>query len=217
MKRLLSFTLPLLLLAGLASAESLPQPPAGHYVYTVNVSGRGDVGEMTIDLKTSGEETSARIQRKIQVKVLGVTVYRNNSTLTQSSKAGRLIALNRETNDDGNKSSLTVSLKGDQLEVSDGTKSWSVEASLIPSSPWNPEILSRKKLLDTKSGKAIAVTSKAAGQEEIVAAGHRLQATRYEQRGAEVRDLWFDDKGRLVRMVLHRDGNKVTMTLRRAP
>ncbi len=210
-RRVLLADLPLcLLLAEPTLADGLPQPPAGDYRYAVEVNGRGQVGDMTVKLTETSGEILAEIQRKIQVKVLGVTVYRNDSTVTQTLKRGRLTALHRETNDDGDKSALTVALVGDKLEVNDGGKTWSLDQTLLPTSPWNPAILSRAQLLDTKSGKAIAVTTEAKGQKEMVVAGHRLKATRYDQRGGIARDLWFDDKGR---MVLHREGNTVTMTL----
>lgn len=217
MKRLFLCSLALLLLAGTARAEGLPLPPAGDYLYSIDVSGRGEVGEMKVTLEETGETVSARIHRKIQVKVLGITAYRNESTVTQTLEQGRLTSFTRETNDDGDTSSLKVALSGDKLEVSDGAKTWTVEPGLLPSSPWNPEILSRSQLLDTKTGRAVAVTTTDKGQEEVLVGGHRLQAGRYAQSGADKRDLWFDRKGRLVRMVLHREGNTVTMALKRAP
>ncbi|MEQ8655615.1 MAG: DUF6134 family protein [Kiloniellales bacterium] len=217
MNRRFLLALPLLLLTGLAKAEDLPQPPAGDYVYAIDVSGRGKVGAMTITLKRSGEETQARVHRKIQVKVLGITAYRNESTVTQTLKAGKLTALDRQTNDDGDRSSLKATLSGDRLDVSDGSKTWTVDATLLPTSPWNPDLLSRSALLDTKTGKAVDITTADKGQEELLVAGHRLKARRFEQRGGDSRDLWFDDKGRLVRMVLHREGNTVTMALESAP
>ncbi len=217
MKRLFLLMLPLLFLAILARAEGLPQPPTGTYTYAVDVSGRGKVGTMSVILEEKGEEVSASIHRKIQVKVLGITAYRNDSRLTQTLKQGRLTALHRETNDDGDKSSLNVTLSGGKLEVSDGAKTWSVDAALLPTSPWNPEILSRAQLLDTKTGRALAVSTTDKGEEEVLVGGHRLKASRYAQSGAEKRDLWYDEKGRLVRMVLHREGNTVTMVLESAP
>ena len=46
----------------------------------------------------------------------------------------------------------------------------------------------------------------------------RLTATRFEMTGGERRTFWFDDRGRLLRMDLHRGGDEVvTFQLERLP
>ncbi len=206
-----------LFLTAASDPAELPAPPDGTYSYSVSVSGRGKVGEMTVTLTQSGDEVTARIDRRIRVKVLGITAYRSESSVTQTLKEGRLTALRRDTDDDGEKTSLTVALTDDRLQVSDGSKSWTESADLLPSSTWNPAILTRRQLLDTKTGKPVEVTTEAKGKEELLVAGRRMQATRYEQRGGDPRSLWFDESGRLLREVLQREDSTVTLELQKGP
>ncbi len=209
---------PLALVFGLgARSESLPLPPPGNYTYTVEVEGRGKVGEMKVSFEQNATGRIMRVARRIQVKMLGITVYRNTSDLSQTVKDGRLSALTRISDEDGKKSRLDVARSGDKLEVSDGKTTWTVAADLLPASPWSPQVLTPNELLDTDSGKAVPVSTEAKGTEEVTVGGKSLTGQRYSQSGTLARDLWFDGEGRLLRMILLREGNKVTTTLQRIP
>ena len=195
----------------------LPQPPLGRYRYAIDVEGHGTVGSMTVNLAQTGEVIEAAIDRKIGVRVLGITVYRDESLVTQTLTAGRLIDLKRQSHKNGDKSALSVVLDGDRLKVSVGDRSWSLDPALLPTIPWDPRILNRSQLLDTDSGRAVAVTNKEVGSEKIGLAGTELPARRFSQRGGVKRDLWFDAKGRLVQIHLARRDNAVRIRLESAP
>lgn len=216
-RRGLLAALPLALLPLPATALPLPLPPLGRYVYDVEVSDRGRVGSLTIDLVRTGELLQVVVERHIQVKVLGITAYRNESTVLQRLEGGRLVYLQRETNDDGDRSSLSIRLEGDRLVAEAGGRSWTLDPGLLSTSPWCRAVVERGRLIDTDSGQAVEVATLAKGREEVPAAGRRLSATRYAQRGGVARDLWFGDEDRLVRMVTYRDDRTVTMSLRALP
>ncbi len=201
----------------MAWADDSPTAPLGQYSYMVNDKGRGDIGTMTITLAQKGDAIEATISRNIRVKVLGVTVYTNSGTMVQTLKGGKLQSLQRETDDNGDKSQLSITLEGAALTAKMGGQQWQLDAGLLPASPWNQAIVQESQLIDTKTGKVIAVTNEAKGTSEIAAGGRRFDANHFAQRGGINRDLWYDDAGALVRMKLHRSDAEVTITLVRGP
>ncbi len=202
---------------GLASADDPPALPSGEYVYTITHSARGNIGTLFVELKQTGDTIEAKSSRHIQVKVLGVTVYRDTSHLVQSLKAGKLQSLNRETDENGTKSALSITLDGGALVAKADGQQWQLDADLLPTSSWNRAVLDRDKLIDTKSGKEISVTTESKGTTEIAAGGKRFEANHYSQRGGVNRELWFDDAGVFVRQQMERDDATITITLVRAP
>ncbi|GAB5467681.1 MAG: hypothetical protein Kilf2KO_07110 [Rhodospirillales bacterium] len=198
-------------------AAQTPLPPMGTYVYSIFDEGRGQIGSLSTDLADAGDSVTATIERQIQVKVLGVTVYRNESRVVQQLKQGRLISLTREGNDNGDKTSLKIALEGGGLKVEMAGETWSLAADLLPSSPWNPAVVTNGRLIDLDSGRAIEVTNSPEGESEVEVAGAKIQARKTRQNGVLDRDLWFDATGRLAHMVLRRRGNVITMVLERAP
>lgn len=205
----------LLLAPPLQAAE--PTAPAGSYRYVINDEGRGDIGTMTITVGQSGGATEVAVERRIQVKVLGITVYRNSSRVEQRLDAGRLTKLSRVTDDNGDKSELQIAREGDKLVASAGGRQWDLDPALLSTSPWTKAVVTRDRLIDTNSGRAVQVTNESKGKRRVEAGGETVEAEGFAQRGDLKRDLWYDTRGRLVELVIYRDGNTVTVTLTEGP
>ncbi len=202
---------------GLALAAEQPDLPPGEYIYTINHSVRGGIGTLFIELTPKGDAVEAKISRHIQVKVLGVTVYRETTRVVQTLQNGKLLSLNRVSEVNGKKSELMIELEDGALVAEMEGQEWQLDAGLLPTSPWNKAVIERKQLIDTKTGKEISVTNEAKGTSEVEAARKRLDADHFTQHGGINRDLWYDDKGVFVQSQLHLDDAVITMTLVRGP
>lgn len=198
-------------------AADEPTAPLGYYLYDVVHEDRGKIGVFTTTLERKGEVLTATMERTIKVKVLGITAYDSYSHITQQLQGGRLIEMTRESDDDGKKSTLTIKLEGQNLKASLEGQTWTMPPDLLPTSPWNEEVIRRNRLIDIESGEPIDVTTETNGTTQVEAAGSMVAARSYLQRNGLNRDVWYDERGRLVRMKVFHGKNTVTMPLIKGP
>ena len=99
-----------LLLGGQAGAET----------YRFAITRNGDqIGTHSIDLNRTAAETTVSIATDLTVKVpvLGITAYRFQHVASERWVAGRLVALNSTTDDNGTRHKVSVVMKPSGLEV----------------------------------------------------------------------------------------------------
>ncbi len=66
--------------------------------------------------------------------------------------------------------------------------------------------------MDTKTGKLLKVSTRAAGAEPVDVAGKPVSTKKYVTSGDMDRELWFDGKGNLIQFRFVRDGSTLTFT-----
>jgi len=202
----------------LPALAELQVPPAGTYRYGIEHSSRGSIGSMTIEVAPHGAGVEVTVSREIEVKVLGLTAYRNNSQVVQRyTDRGSLTYLERKTDDNGKKSQLTIAGADGVLTARMGGKEWTLPGDLMTTSPWTESVVRQPHLIDTDSGKAVTVTNTADGEQTLNLADIAIRASCYKQRGGDERDLCFAADGSLARMVTRRDGATITVVLRGGP
>lgn len=90
-----------------------------------------------------------------------------------------------------------------------------LDARVVPTSWWNPRLLSERQVLSTLSGQLVAISAASKGVETIEAWGRPIDATRYEVRGGLQADIWYDDRATWVKSrFAGRDGATVDYALR---
>lgn len=208
-----------LLLLGLAiapaAAVTFDPPPDGVYRYSLEHSDHGTLGEHVITIATSGDERRVSVERHIKVERIWVTVYREDTETVELWRDRDLVGFERHSKGSGGTTTLELVARDGTLVFADSGKSTGLPVGTFPTHPWNPLIVEQSVLFDTGDGHPVNVTTRLAGQEEIVVAGTRVAAQRFEMTGGERRSLWYDALGRLVRQEIHNDdGSKVIFTLR---
>lgn len=213
MKFLSILALVCLLAAPSASATTSLTPPDGVYLYRLTHSTHGELGTHRVTLRSDEESRRVTVERKLRVRVLLVTAYREETRTEEVWQDGRMVRFSRQSDDGDAVSTMTAAVEGGSL-VAEGAKGKvTLPAGTFPTNPWNPAIVEQTLLMDTSDGHAVKVTTRAAGEETLTVMGQALPATRYEMTGDEKRTLWYDAEGRLVKQVIHRDGDTVTFTL----
>jgi hypothetical protein len=199
-------------------AVTFDAPPDGTYRYTIEHSEHGTLGEHVVTLTSKGDERRVQVERHIKVERLWVTVHREDTRTEELWRDRSLVSFQRETVEGDKTTRLAIEERGGELVFSDSGKATGLPAGTYPTNPWNPGIVNETVLLDTSDGHAVRVTTKPAGEEQVVVGGVRLTAQRYEMQGDERRTLWYDGLGRLVRQQIHNaDGSTITFTLQRLP
>lgn len=171
--------------------------------FTVTRDG-SEIGTHSVAINTDGANTQVEVNTDIEVKVLFVTAYQFKHKSKEVWNAGQLVSLNSTTNDDGTDKALNVKAENGKI-TADSTvqgqeRRQHADATTLPASLWNPATVKQAALLNTLDGVLMKIQVEDKGMEDVTASGSSVSARRYSLTGELTRDLWFDAKGRLVRV-----------------
>jgi hypothetical protein len=160
------------------------------------------IGTHSIEINRGPKETVVNLATDLAVKVLFVTAYRLQFTASERWAGGKLVALTSEGDDNGTKHKVSVALKPAGLEVEADGKTSTVDKNIMPASLWNPEVIKRTAVLDTKDGVVIPIEVVDVGPEELTFDKRTIKAHHYTIKGKFPQEVWYDEKGRLVQSSL---------------
>lgn len=142
-----------------------------------------------------------------------ITVFRYELTSTETWKNGQLVALEGQTNDDGDRKSVSASLNGDTLQVSGTAYEGTAPAGIIPSSHWNIQEAYSSSILSTETGELLDTDVTRIGNDTLTIGGETVQATHYRLKSDLTVDLWYDDQGRWVKLGFEARGQQIDYVL----
>ncbi len=152
---------------------------------------------------------------RITVSLLFITLYTYRLDATETWRAGRLVAFESTTDDDGELYAVSAHAEGDKLVVEAGANSWTAPATIIPTSLWRREMALGELLIGVEQGEPIVVAFHDLGRETVIARGGEVSASKIVVSGELERTLWYDDDGMLVRLqLIARDGSRIIYELR---
>ncbi len=142
--------------AGSFGAPALADAPARR-VFRIRRAG-DDIGRHILSARQTRTGFEIEIDIDIAVKVLGFTAYRYTLTNREVWEAGRLVQLDSEANDDGDRHRLSIRRGSDRLEI-DGTGfSGTAPLEAATTSYYVPDFLDRRPWISTQSGKPLSVS-----------------------------------------------------------
>jgi len=168
------------------------------------------IGTHTLEINRSGTETTVNITTELAVNVLFFTAYHLEQKESERWVDGHLVALQSATDNNGARHKVAVAMRGSELTLeADGKKS-RLDKDIVPASFWNPEFLRRAVVLDPQDGRVAPMTVVDGGLENLTVGNRTLQAHRYTVKGRYSQDVWYDDRGRLVRVkIIGSDGSVI--------
>jgi hypothetical protein len=169
------------------------------------------IGTHEIEINRSGRETSVAVVTDLTVKVLFVTAYRLQHTESERWVNGQLVELNSTSDNNGTRHTVSVSAKGTGLEVKVDGKATVVDPNVMPASFWNPALLGRPLLLDTKDGQVMPVSVRDDGEEDLTINAQVVKAHHYTINSRYSQDVWYDDQAHLVQAKLIASDGSVIM------
>jgi hypothetical protein len=114
-------------------------------------------GAHQVRLRRDGRETVAEISIDLQVRLLGIRVFRHVHRNIERWRDGNLIALDSTTDDDGTPRRLEVRSDASGLRLRGSDFDGHLPSELIPTSYWNRAALSRPKF-DAQGGRPLRST-----------------------------------------------------------
>ena len=127
------------------------------------------------------------------------------------------MAIDTETDDDGESFWLRGRATEAGLNVEGSSGSFLAPSDVVPTSYWNPQTVDRTRLLDTQRGRLIEVGIAPAGMESVTIAGRQVDARRYKVTGDLVLDLWYTEDGEWAKTSFEARGAEVVYARQGGP
>jgi hypothetical protein len=174
-----------------------PGPETLSRTLIVTRDGR-EIGAETISIEHQAERLIVSLAIHLQVKMLGVTVYRFDQDSTEAWNAGTFEELSSRTSDNGAQHRVQVSRQASALQMQADKKSVSLDQGSVPGSQWFEPRFQSATLIHNVDGHLLHVTVRKLGTEQIQAGGAWIEARHYRFSGDLSDDFWFGPDGLLV-------------------
>jgi Family of unknown function (DUF6134) len=173
-----------------------------------------EIGTETIAIERRPEHLRVSLAVHLQVKMLGMTVYRFDQDSTETWSGDELEELSSQTSDNGVKHSVQVHRDGATLDLRADLASSSVAQTSLSGSQWYEPHFESATLIHNVDGRLLHVTARKLGTETIRVGAVQIETRHYRFSGDVSDDFWFDTEGLLVqrRLVAH-DHSVVQFTL----
>lgn len=192
-------------------------PPASQanarLVFDVLMDGRR-IGQHAVTLWRDGARTYVDIDIDLRVGLGPITLYRYEQRNQALWESGTLSSFVSRTDDDGENFTVTANRDGSALAVAVNDASPVTVSNWFPTTYWDKRTVLQDKLLATRDGEILEVTTTPAGIETITVQGVPTQAEKFEMRGDLDIDLWYDKADRWVKLSFDYRGNRFDYVLR---
>jgi hypothetical protein len=162
------------------------------------------IGTHIMSFARNGDDINVSVAIDIDFKFAFITLYRFVHEGHELWRQGRLVSMDTVTNDDGTKHRVSVRADGETYQIAVDGRNF-VTPRIALGSLWRADYPADGTMLDTVDGSLLKVRSRHIGEEKIATADGEVSAQHYEIRGDLVRDIWFDAKGSLLRLLFPAD------------
>jgi Family of unknown function (DUF6134) len=184
-------------------------------IYQVNHSRFGNIGTYSNTIEPSaGGATTVQTRVHFVVKMLGVTIHREDSQRIEQWRDNRLVSFSGVTNKgSGDATTVRGQARGNSFVITSPQGTITAPATVHPANPWSANFLSSNTMMRPDNGKLERV-SVGGGEETVVAInGNPVRVRKYEVSGDGRYTVWIDGEGVPVQFVADDAGGKVTFTL----
>lgn len=189
-------------------------PPQGRFIYTITRDG-DPIGTQKLDfLRDSDNSLTVITDVEIDVRLLGLSVYKFTQHIEEKWQDGLLQALQSQTNDDGEERKVDLKREGDRLKGTYNNKLRDVPGSLIPSSLWHPDAVRQTVVLDSVRARQHQVTVANKGNAALILPAGQIEARHFAFSGELNRDVWYGPDGIILQAEMKgKDGSIIRQQL----
>lgn len=166
---------------------------------------------------SSGPEGQLVVTSDVDLKAgLGpITLFRYSLDSVETWEDNRLVALEGQTNDDGDRKRVSAVANGNSLEVSGTGFNGEAPIGIIPSSHWNIQQVFSDAILSTENGELLETSVTKIGPDIIQINGEAVSTTHYRLVSDLTVDLWYDEQNRWVQLSFEARDQKIDYRLSR--
>lgn len=181
--------------------------------YRVEHPTYGDIGTYINVIDRTGDDVAVRSQLRVSVKILGITVFRQEAQRVEHWRNNRLVGFDGLTVTNGDKIEVHGEARGGSFAITANGNTVLAPANIHPSNPWSPMVVTGDFVMSTRTGEVLPVRI-TGGQEETVAFdGNAQRVHRYEIDSDKRQFVWFDDRGIPVAFRTEEKGTPVDFVL----
>jgi len=188
----------------------------GHDMQFDIIRSGSKIGEHTVRFTDQDGGIVVESSSRMKIDILFFTAFRYQYDSRAVWRNGALENLTVSVDDDGALFSMNAKRQNQRLHIENGSEKYDTRLPVFPTNHWNPAVLGQSQVLNTLTGKLNNVTIRKTGKENITTEAGSIPAMRYSYGGDLVNDVWYDDKGRWVKLRFHgRDGSLIEYVCRR--
>ncbi|WP_340119518.1 DUF6134 family protein [Pelagibius sp. 7325] len=181
-------------------------PSAGDLAFDIRRDG-SSIGGHHVVFRRAGERLEVDIDIDIAVNLAFIPLFAYSHRNREVWQDGRLLSLESETDDDGQRYTVSARAEGGVLRVTGSGGDFQAPADTLPTSYWNPRTVEQTRLLDSQHGRLLAVESRLLGEERLDGG---KTARRYRLSGDLDLDLWYAATGEWVNIAFTARGATVS-------
>ena len=195
------------------AAQAAPQA----YEYRVLHQTYGDIGIYRNVVDQIGDDTEVRSELRVAVRILGITVFRQEASRIEHWHHDRLVSFDGVTVTNGTRLPVDGEAREGGFAVTTPAGTVLAPASVHPSNPWSAMVLRSDVVMSTRSGKVFKVAVSGGEVQPITLAGADLRLHQYEIVGDKHDFVWLDDDGLPVAFRTQENGAAVDFVLDQRP
>jgi len=158
------------------------------------------IGEHIVTFLPTEEGLSVHSRLRIDIKFLGLTVYKYRYVSRSIWGGGRLLYLNASVDDDGKRHNVNVKHLNGRLHITGPAGPKFASPNAFPTNHWNVSVLRSDHVINTITGKLNRVNIERVGDTTVTTNAGPRDATHYRYTGDLVADVWYDLMGRWVKL-----------------
>jgi hypothetical protein len=164
--------------------------------FRADVDGR-PIGEHTFRLMGDKEERKLLSEAEFKVKFLFFTAYTYRHQAQEQWSANCLKEITSETRENSELLKVAGRLDGGKFILSGPKGRMTLESCPMSFAYWNPEILTRKKLLNPQTGEWLDVNIERLGVEVLEVKGRKVKAEKFRLLAPKTEiELWYSTEDR---------------------
>lgn len=157
------------------------------------------IGAKTVRVRRSGDEVAVETNIDIDVRLVGLPLYRYKLQSSEVWVGGELASLRSRTDDNGTAHFVDATREGNRVKVAGSEFSGMVSGNPATTSYWSPAFLERSTWISTQDGRPLSVTARNSGTTNFPTLGGTVEATRWKISGdIDGLELFYDRSGEWV-------------------
>ncbi|MBX7104931.1 MAG: hypothetical protein K1X57_12670 [Gemmataceae bacterium] len=175
--------------------------------YRVSVSGKQAGTYIQKITPRDDGSTEVTVQTDISLRIL-LRTYTYKLRSQEVWKDGQLVKVESSSDDDGKRFGVVATAEGPRTRVNVNNRSRAAPPNLWTTSHWQPPAPGELNRLDIDTGRILLGKVQLVGPEQLTVAGATMTVKHYRIFGSDPAELWYDERGRLVRQETLEDGHR---------
>jgi hypothetical protein len=195
--------------AASGSAHAAPQS----YTYRVIHASYGEIGTYTNVVDQTGDDTRVDSELHVAVKILGITVFRQEARRSEYWRHQRLVSFDGVTVTNGDKIEVRGEARDGGFAIITPKGTYLAPADIHPSNPWCRMVLNADFMMSTRTGKVEHVRVLGGEEQPVAFNGNTQRLHQYEIISDRHQFVWLDDSGVTIAFRTEENGSDVDFVL----